>query len=493
MKIAIAKLYYEGNDFNLNLTELKDFACREGTEMLSGEIPADEVMGFIHAIREQQFFPEQLEMLPTLAASALSGGRVSRVAFEQLRERIIAPLVKANGIDAVLLALHGATLVEGIDDAEGVLLEQLRQRLGNDIPIVVTLDLHANVTEKMVAHTDMLVGYQTCPHEDAFETGYKAAQHLLTMLKTDEKPQLSWQKLPMITPVEAHNTLVEGVYKNLYQELAEIESCESVLSASLFSVQPWLDVADLGFSILVYTRQGTGQLGWQHQTTFAERVWASREKLLVKKQPLLEGINAAMADENSPVILVNASDSIPAGAPGDNTLVLQALLAAQPQRSVYLALVDPEVAQCARLAGVGAELTVALGGKRDSLFCKPVAVSARVDYCAETTAVIEGPVFSGSSINLGLCAVLQVGQLAIVVTTNSFPGHDPSIYRSVGLSPESAQAVVANSAIHYRANYRAISENFVLLDTPGVSSSNFATLPFRRIRRPIFPLDAIER
>jgi microcystin degradation protein MlrC len=200
MKIAVAQLYYEGNDFNLTITDLEDFVCHEGAEVLSEGLLAGEIGGFVSAIRDQAVISDQLEILPTLAASALSGGRVSRVAFEDLCKRLITPMAEAGDVDAVLLSLHGATIVEGIDDAEGLLLVRLRQLLGRHLPIVVTLDLHANVTEKMVAHADILVGYQTCPHEDAFDTGFKAAQYLLAMLKTGKKPQLSWQNLPMITP-----------------------------------------------------------------------------------------------------------------------------------------------------------------------------------------------------------------------------------------------------------------------------------------------------
>ncbi|CAN0058344.1 unnamed protein product, partial [Chrysoparadoxa australica] len=380
LKIAVGQLYYEGNDFNLTITDLEDFVCHEGAEVLSKELSAGEIGGFVSAISEQSVIADQLEILPTLAASALSGGRVSRMAFDDLCNRLLNPMAKARDIDAVLLSLHGATVVEGIDDAEGLLLEKLRQLLGRDIPVVVTLDLHANVTEKMVANADMLVGYQTCPHEDAFETGYKAVQCLLAMLKTGKKPKLNWQKLPMITPVDAHNTLLNGVYKELYERLAEIEHCESVLSASLFSVQPWLDIPDLGFSVLVYTWQEDSQIGLRYQTTFAEQVWSSRKKLLVEKKPLQQGIKAALVDGSPPVILVNASDSIPAGAPGDNTLVLAALLEAQPQRQVFVALGDPEAAQCALQAGVGAEISVSLGGKRDTLFCNPLTVPVSVGY-----------------------------------------------------------------------------------------------------------------
>ena len=240
---------------------------------------------------------------------------------------------------------------------------------------------------------------------------------------------------------------------------------------------------------MVYTWQEDVQSGSHYQTAFSEFVWSSREELLVEKQPLLQGIKAALDDDCPPAILVNASDSIPAGAPGDNTIILEALLKAQPQSPIYLALVDPEVTECAFQAGEGAEIKVSLGGKRDTLFCEPLEISARVGYCAETTAIIEGPVFSGSIVNLGICSVLHVGELSIVVTSKSFPGHDPSIYRSVGLCVESAQAIVVNSAIHYRANYRSVSKNFVLLDTPGASTSNFSKLPYRRIQRPIFPLD----
>jgi microcystin degradation protein MlrC len=490
VRILIGQIYYEGNDFNPVPTTLENFSCLRGSEILNQDPLYGEIGGFLSRIRQHQDESINLEIIPTVAASALSGGRVTRAAFDVLCEYITEPIDQAQEIDGVLLSLHGAMIVDGVDDSEGFLLERVRDLVGPSVPIVVTLDLHANVTHKMVSHSDLIVGYQTCPHEDAFETGYKAAQHLLSYLSSGLRPEICWKKLPMITPVDAHNTSEDCRYRDLYQLLADIERKDHVESASIFTVQPWLDVSELGYSVLVYTSAGHSEVGSHSCRVLHEFVWASKNDLLVERNSLNQGISIALATNDTPAILVHSSDSIPAGAPGDNTLVLKALLDAAPQAPVYIAIVDAEAVQRAQESGVGTQVCLEVGGKREHNFCSPLSVSGQVLSSTEAIACVEGPVFCGNIFHLGQTVVLRVGFVHIVVTSNSYPGHDPSVYRSVGLKPEDAQAVVVNSAIHYRANYRAISKNFVLFDSPGVTTSNLCSLPFQNIDRPMFPLDA---
>src|SRR6185312_6388432 len=194
-----------------------------------------------------------VELVPTLAAWAASGGPMRQPDFEQLAEEFLARVRVAGRVDGVLLALHGAWVSEGQEDADGWLLAEVRRLVGADVPVVVTLDFHANITRRMVANADALVGFRTYPHVDMYETGERAMELLLELLRTGCRPRMVCRKAPMIVPPENMQT-TDGPVAAVMREIVAAEADAGVLSASLFVVQPWLDVAELGATVVVVTR-----------------------------------------------------------------------------------------------------------------------------------------------------------------------------------------------------------------------------------------------
>ncbi len=488
MKVITGQIWFEANTFNPIKTTLDDFKQQGlyfGAEVLERLRGVGEVGGHIAAARSGR---GDVTLIPTVRALAFPAGPVERTAFEYLRGRLIEGIRGAGHIDGVLLSLHGAMVADGVDDCEGNLLTEVRQVVGPAVPVVTSLDLHANVTATMIEAADIIVGYRTCPHEDIFETGYRAAKLLFRMIRGGVRPASGWRKIPMMIPAESMLTTVDGPFARLFEWIRNIEDEEGLLSASLFSVQPWLDVGEMGSAALVYTERDQ-PLAQRAADQLARAFWQFRFELQVEKPAVRDAIDKAMASSAPHVVLVDGSDATVGGAPGDSTIVLQTLLEMEVPQPVYLPILDPEAVQKAVRIGCGHTVTLAVGGKRDNIFSKPVTVTGKVTHLTDGRAEIEGPVMHGVTIDMGRTAVIEAGNIHIVLTERNYPGHDPSLYRAAGLEPEQAKILVAKSAAHYRSNYAHITTHSVLADTMGLCTSNFARLPYKEVPRPLFPLD----
>jgi len=488
MKVVTGQIWFEANTFNPVKTTLDDFKLQGlyfGTEVLERLKGVGEVGGHIAAA---QSGPGDVTLTPTMRALAFPGGRVEKTAFDYLRDRLLEGIAGAGHIDGVLLSLHGAMAADGVDDCEGELLAAVRQVVGPDVPIVTSLDLHANVTAAMIEAADIIVGYRTCPHDDMFETGFRAAKLLFRMIRGGVRPVTGWRKIPMMIPAETMLTTVDGPFARLFEFIQNIEDEEGLLSASLFSVQPWLDVGEMGSAALVYTERDQ-PLAQRAADELARAFWQFRYELQVEKLPVRDAIDAAMASRAAHVVLVDGSDATVGGAPGDSTIVLQTLLGMEVPQPVYLPILDPEAVHEAVRIGCGNPVTLDVGGKRDNIFSKPVTVEGKITRLTDGRAEIEGPVMKGVAIDMGRTAVIEVGNIHIVLTERNYPGHDPSLYRAAGLDPAKAKVLVAKSAAHYRSNYAHITTQSVVADTLGLCTSKFARLPYKEVPRPLFPLD----
>lgn len=488
MRIIFGQMWFEANTFNPISTTLDDFRLQGlyfGADMLEKLKGVGEIGGAIAAAGKD---PDPIILIPTLRALAMPGGPVERSAFDYIRDHLLEGIQKAGQIDGVLLSLHGAMSAEGVDDCEGTLLSEVRNLIGSKIPITVTLDLHANITPAIMTNSDLVVGYHTCPHDDIFETGYTAASLLFDIVRGDIKPAVGWRKIPMIVPAEKMLTAEKGPFARLFDRVGEIESQKEVVSASLFSVQPWLDIHELGSATMVFTNDKP-ELAQQFADELAKMQWGYRHDLLVEKPPVTEAVKTALASSARTVILVDGSDATVGGAPGDSTVLLQAFLQLNVQAPIFLPIIDPEAVQKASVAGLNSRISLEVGGKRDSVFSRPVSVQGEVIRLTDGRAVIEGPVMRGVTIDMGRIAVLKIGGIHVVLTEKNYPGHDPSLYRSAGLDPEAAKIVVVKSAAHFRSNYAHITREYIYPDSIGMCTSNFSLLPYKRVPRPIFPLD----
>ncbi len=488
VNIAIASILQESNNFSPVKTSYEDLAPALGREALErhrGKLT--EMGGFIAALERAG-----VSIAPACAAWAITANRVVRADFDRLVSEFWARLKKLKRPSALLFAMHGAQTAEGVDDVEGYLLGKVRQLLGSNIPIVVTLDLHANVTCHMVEMADAICGYHTYPHVDMYETGVKAANLALRIVRRELNPVMGFRKLPLIVPAENMQT-TSGPMHRLVESAKKLEGGKHTEAVSVFGVQPWLDVAEMGCSVVVVSGGGRRSADRQARQ-LAKRFWDARREFDVRLTPVKQALRRALRIEGGPVVLAESSDSTGSGSPGDSTGVLKVLLAERFPQPAAIFLVDAEAVAQAHHAGVGATLTMKIGGKLDRKHSKPVQVTGRVRLLSDGRWTPRARGYNpGIETSMGRAAVLEVGAIRILLAERATMTVDPELFRSHGLDPLYMKVVVVKSPNGFRAAYEPIAKEIFVVDTPGVSSANLRALPYRRVPRPIFPLDSRTR
>jgi microcystin degradation protein MlrC len=484
MTIAIASIMQESNTFSPVKTRYEDFAPVRGAAALErhrGKLT--EMGGFIDVLSKAR-----AGIAPVYAAWAITAGRCLRRDIERLAGEFLSELAALKRPEGLLFALHGAQTAEGVDDVEGALLTRAREVLGRGVPIVVTLDLHANVTRAMVQSATAIVGYHTYPHIDMHEVGVKAARLLLQVLAGKVEPVMAFRKLPLIVPPENMQT-TSGPMGRLIRRAQALERSGRALAVSVFGVQPWLDIAEMGGSVVVV---GDGSVIRTDAlaASLAKAFWESRREFDVRLTPPDRAIREALRMPGRPVVLSESSDSTGSGSPGDSTGLLGALLAARLREPAACFLVDPQAVAQALGAGVGKTVVVRVGGKLDRKHSRPVTVRAYVRMLSDGRWTPRAPGYNpGIETCMGRAAVLEVGAIRLLVAERSTMTVDPELYRSHGIEPLDMKIVAVKSPNGFRAAYGPIAKGMILVDTPGVSTANLRTIPYRRVPRPIYPLD----
>lgn len=442
-----------------------------------------EMGGFIDIVTKAR-----KQITPVCAAWAITANRLLRPDFERLVNDFRANLSSAGKPEGLLLAMHGAQTAEGADDVEGHILSCAREILGPDIPIVLTLDLHANVTRAIVEHATAIVGYHTYPHVDMFETGQKAAKLMLGILSGKIRPAMAFRKLPLIVNAENQQTS-HGPARRLFARAEALESSGKAEAISIFSVQPWMDIHEMGSAVVAVTN-GDPRAADRQAATIAQKFWDTKQDFEVTLTPVDEAIKLALETKGGPVVLAESSDSTGSGSPGDSTGVLKHLVKAPLTEPAAIFLVDPEAASTLAAAGVGATVTLAIGGKFDRKNSKPVRVTGRVSMISEGrwTARARG-YNTGIETCMGTTVVFEVGMVRILIASRSSMTVDPELFRSHGIDPSYCKIVVVKSPNGFRAAYEPIAKRIFMVDTPGVSTAKLENMPFKRINRPIYPLD----
>lgn len=492
MRIAIGQLWQESNTFNLLATTREDFehfGVLRGEELLERMAETNELGGFIQSLR---VWPERPQIVPLVRLPAWPSGAATAATFDWLRDEVLAALTPQLPVTAVLLALHGAMVAEGHPDVEGEILATVRSIIGPKIPIVATLDLHANVTELMVASADALVLYHTAPHIDVFETGQRGAGVLRRILVDGARPVTAFQKLPLVVPPERANTEEPASVSHGYKhQLIALESQPAVLAAGLATVQPWLDIPELGTSVVVLT-DSQPDLAREVCRQLADEVWRRRPEYLPELTLVDEAVRQAFHSAGGLVVLSDAADATTSGAPGDSTWVLRELVKYDWPRAALVTLVAPEAIEAARCGGEGAMLTLSLGGLRDSRFSQPLELAVEVERLFDARFVLSGHLARNLPIDMGPAAVLRSGNVRIVATTRSGPHFAPQLFQAAGLDPFAASVLVAKSPCGFRAAYASRAEKIILVKAPGCAPSDFWNYEYRAIPRPLWPWEEIE-
>jgi microcystin degradation protein MlrC len=491
MRIAIGQLWQETNTFNplpTTRAAFEQFGVLRGDELVERMADTNELGGFIQSLRS---WPERPEIVGLVRLPAWPGGAATQSTFRWLRRELLGALRCQLPVDGVLLALHGAMVADGMPDVEGEILQAVRRLVGPTVPVVATLDLHANVTRRMVEMADALVLYHTYPHVDVFETGQRGAAVLRRILVEGVRPVTLFQKLPLVVPPERANTQDPASASHGFRErLQELEADPRILAAGLATVQPWLDIPELGNAVVVVA---DGDSRWVRSACvrLAQDVWRRRRDFLPKLVPVKEAVRAAHAVRDGLVVLADGADATTSGATGDSTHLLRELLKYDWPRPALVTLVAPAVVRRARERGVGAELTTRLGGVRDRRFSRPLRLTAEVVTLFDARFVMSGHLAKHLAIDMGPSVVLRRGNVHVVVTSRTGPHFAPELFRAAGLDPFTASVVVAKSPLGFRAVYEAAAKKVLLVQAPGCAPSDFWHYDYRNIPRPLWPWDEI--
>jgi microcystin degradation protein MlrC len=291
----------------------------------------------------------------------------------------------------------------------------------------------------------------------------------------------------MILPGETART-TDGPYADVMKQAKFLAERPEILDCSVFSVQPWLDVRDVGCSVLVIA-DGDRQLTEREADRLADAFWKRRHGFEVELTATATAIRRALDSDRRPFILADSADAPSSGAPGDSTVVLKALLDAQPTKDCYLNIVDPRAVEKMVQAGVGQQVDLQVGALYGREFYRPVQVMGQVKLISDGEFVQKGPGFHGEVLHRGRTGVLRIGRVFLVVMERAVRQWDPELYRSVGLEPKDAQIVVVKSPAAFRAAYEPLAEEIFIIDAPGVCSPDLRSLPFHHVQRPLYPLD----
>lgn len=482
MRLALIHIAQETNDFNPVLTTLEDYAAFgiwEGADIEAKSAGLGQVGGHFAAAAHHD-----VETIPIIRAWAVAGGRITRDAHDFFMAKIRAGLTAAGKIDGLALQLHGACSAEGLDDVEGAQAALCREILGPDISIVLGLDHHANVTQQMVDACDAIVGHRTQPH-DPFDTGMIGTALLIRIVSGAVKPMMAWRKIPLVTHQEQFLTAA-GPMKIWFDQARALEADRRVLQASNYPMQPWLDVAEGGWSCVVVT-DNDPTLAEQLADELADLVWNLRDDLLVRTAISIDdAVRQADAAEAGVVVLSDTGDTVFGGSAGDSNLILEAMLRLGVKGPALVPLISPQAVRTLAAAGIGATVTLPLGGDATTFFT-PVIVTGIVRKIADGRVAVTDN--QQTEVDMGQTVVFEVGTVTLLISTlRGLAGNLPDIYRAFGIEPTDYKMAVLKTASNFQY-FAPITSEVIRADTKGPGQSDVFTLPWRRLPRPIYPLD----
>lgn len=483
-RIAVGSILTECNEWVARTTELEDFErteFRRGSEILEGS--AGVVGGMLRILQQRN-----VEILPLISASACPGGLLSSHCYHHLREELLETLKRFDAPDAVLLGLHGSAAAVDLEDLEGDLLEAVRESVGSGVPVVATLDLHAHVTDTMVRCADALLAWETYPHRDSVETGARGAQLLLDALDGKVKPTMAMAKVPVLTGAVNAGTDGETPFADLMRLAKSWEGHDGVLSTSVFLVNPYLDCTGMGSGGLVIT-DGDKEMAIALAQEVAEAYWARRHDLVPSMHEPAEAVEEGLRIEGGPVLLVETADTCGGGAAGDSAASLKALLRARVNELSLVPVVDPEAAARCHQAGQGKEVRLELGHKLDPQWGQPIAVKGLVGALSDGRFRYCGGIWGGQRGDMGPSAMLQIGQVQVLVASHPTYEWADEQFRSMKMNPSAAKFIVVKNPMNYRNTYLETAKKAFILDTPGPTPAILDHVQFRRLKRPYFPAD----
>lgn len=503
-RIAIGQVSHETNTFSPPTT-LEMFKAQQwdnGDAILARERGTRTYLsGMIDAAKRLG-----ITVVPTFSTTTEPWGTITRDVYETIVAELVREVRAAMPLDGVCLALHGAAIADGHSDVESDILTAVRGVVGQDTPIAVTLDLHGNISPRMLTVATGLFGVHEYPHTDEYERGQEAIGFLLRVLRREITPVMAIEALPLLIP--ASPSALEPV-KTINASCHKWEREPGMVDCVFFHGFSHTDLPDAGVTV-VATAERDPALARRVARALAAEIWARREAFHFSLPQAAEAIAEALRfangfngergraaaragtsdDPGGPVVINETSDNPGGGAPGDGTHLLRAMLDAQLTDSAFGTMFDPEVAEAAHRAGVGRVIRVRLGGKHDRLHGEPLDLEVYVKCLSDGRFRLTTPMGQGSPIDLGKMALLQCGGVDIIVASRRTQVLDREPFLLHGIDVTRRRIIGLKSSAHFRAGFATVARAIVSADPPGITTANLFNLPYRRLRRPIYPFDA---
>ena len=479
-KILILDCKQEISSFNPLPSGYENFHILEGEEIFRHRGLNTEFGGALAVFDSRP----DVTVLPTILAQAGSAGILSAAGWKKLSQQILASVEARIGeADAIYACLHGAMGAESELDPEGYLLTEIRRMAGPDKPIVISLDLHGILTDRMLKQIDGLALYHTYPHVDFGDTGERAAKLLLKIIDEGVKPVLARVVIPALVRGDELITAT-GCYGDLIRECQRIERDGTALAAGIMIGNPFTDVPELCSQVIV-TTDGDVATAEREAIRLAEEFWPLRFRMQGKLIPLQRAI-AQATTMKGPLIFTDAADATSSGATGDSNAIIAALREAGYKGRVLAQIVDPRAAEAAHKAGVGATVKVTLGGYHDPRRFKPMSVEAKVKLLSDGRSRLET---MKTPLDAGPTAVLTFDNFTVVVFTKSISLFDRAMYYANGCNPPDFDLIVVKSPHTEHHMFDAWAEKNFNIDAPGATSADLKSLGHTICARPMYPLD----
>lgn len=487
-RVGVLGFLHESNTFLPVPTKYENFASASltrGAEMMERwRGGRHELSGMLAALEECE-----LAAVPCMATFAVPSGVLTEDAYERLASELLDSVRQNLPVDALLVALHGATVSAPYPDADGEFLRRLRELVGPAMPIVITLDLHANISEAMARHSTALVTYRSNPHLDQEERGREAAHLLARTMRGEVRPVQALEAPPLFVQISRQHTAVEPA-RSLYGSIQEVMAWPGILSASIAMGFYYADVPEMG-TTFVAVADGDAGLARRAARWMAEGAWKRRHQFAGDLPDPSAAVRYAAGAPKKPVVLMDVGDNVGAGSPGDSTVLFAELLKQNVPNGLVI-LYDPESVERCVAAGVRAEVNLLVGGKTDRQHGEPVAVHGRVRTLSDGLYV-ETQVRHGGwgRYDQGITAVVETPERhTIVLTSRRMAPMSLEQVISLGIRPEHKDILIVKGVVAPRAAYEPVAGEVVLVDTPGVTSDDPRRFTYTRRRRPLFPLEA---
>jgi microcystin degradation protein MlrC len=488
-RFLIAMMKHETNTFSPVVTDLqrfRDWGLHEDEAVVTAYRGTNHPTGAYIELADEM----GAEIVSPVAAEAMPSGIVQKETYAYLTGRILDAVRTQGPFDAILLDLHGAMVPEGHDTGEGPLLAEIR-RLAPETPIGVTFDMHGNMCQATMDAADVVLCYKHYPHTDMADVGRTTASIIRRMMAGEVKPVISWGRAGILAQTLRMGTMDEPM-KTAQAMTRKAERRKGILAASVFGGFPMADIPDAGLSVVVVA-DGDPRKADRARDEILAYCRQQKAEWIYNHEALEQAVRRAAGMNDFPVILLDHADNVGSGGTSDSMMVIKEVLRQKLDGVAMAAVCDPDAVRRMAQAGVGATVTLDLGGKTDmpsiGRMGEPLRLTGKVKRLSDGEWIVRGPMYTGSRVTSGPTAVFETGGMQIVVTTFHHEPWDAGIFTHIGIDPAHCRYILLKSRIHYRAGFHHYAKATITLDGVGVTTSDNTLLRYNRLTRPIYPLD----